>query len=132
MNANRFEISAEDMAKPESFRRALNRVLLSVQEDLDTLSKVYVPPDFDIQTTGSGVTYNQPPFPIRVALPPDVTPAGVLLGGLTNLSASGAPPTVAQDVKWVVKPGGGGLLVTHIPGLSTSSKYRVRLVVIRG
>lgn len=131
MSADRAQISAEDMAKPDSFRRALNSILLSIQEDLDTLGKIHLPADFDVQTTAVGTGYGQPPFPIRVALPEGVTPGAVLLGGLTNLSASGAPAVVAQDVKWVVKPGGGGILVQHIPGLSMSSKYRVRLVVIR-
>lgn len=129
----RLELKREDLTDPEL--RALNDILLAIQQrlgDLEALGGLFVVPPFVLMTNPTSTAYGQAPFPVRVSLPDDVTPAGVVLAGLENQTASGAPATVAHDVKWQVKPGGGGILVRHIPGLAVSTKYLVRLVVIRG
>ena len=131
----RQQLRAEDFGDNDSLRRALNDVLLSLQQRLgalEAMGSLYLPEPFVIQTTKAGTAYGTPPFPIRVALPEEITPAGVLLGSIENLDTSGAPATVAHDVKWQVKPGGGGILIRHIPGLKDDTKYLLRLVVIRG
>ncbi len=128
----RDQLRIEDVGDPMRLQKALNDILLSIQTRLDSLNQLYLPAAFELVTNATSTAYGQAPFPLRVALPPDVRPAGVILGGIENQSLSGAPATVAHDVKWAVKPGGGGLLVQHIPGLAVSTKYLVRLVVIRG
>ena len=130
----RQQLQAEDFGDNNTLRRALNDVLLDVQQRLgkvEGLNQLYVPPAFLIEI-GASAAYGVRPFPIRVALPADVTPVGVLLCGIENQTNTGAPATVAHDVKWLMKPGSGGILVRHIPGLAVSTKYLVRLVVIRG
>lgn len=130
----RQQLQATDFANNDVLRRSINDVFLDLTQrlgKLEGLNQVYLPPAFLIEI-GASAAYGVAPWPIRVALPADVTPAGVLLGGIENQTNTGVPATVAHDVKWQVKPGGGGLLVRHIPGLAVSTKYLVRLVVIRG
>lgn len=130
----RQQLQADDFSNNDVLRRSINDILLDIQQrlgDVEGLNQLYVPPAFTIEI-GASAAYGVAPWPLRVALPADVTPAGVLLGGIENQTTSGAPATVAHDVKWQVKPGGSGLLVRHIPGLSVNTKYLVRLVVIRG
>ncbi len=121
----RDQLRLEDVGDPMRLQKALNDILLSIQTRLDSFNQLYLPAPFEVLTGPSA-------FPVRVSLPPDVTPVGVMVGGIEDLTNSGGFSSVANDVKWQVKPGGGGLLVRQITGLSLSTKYLVRLVVIRG
>ena len=129
------QLQESDVAEPARLVRALNDILLDAQQRLgvlEELPRLFVVEPFVIQTNAVSTAYGQAPFPIRVALPQEVTPAGVVLVGLENLERGTIPGTVAFDVKWAVTPGGGGVLIRHIPALALDSKYLVRLVVIRG
>lgn len=134
MSGARLQLRSSDLDTKAQQLSATNDILLVIQQrlgDLEALSGLFLIDPFVIQTLAS-TAYGQAPFPLRVSLPSGINPAGVVLAGIEDQTVSGAPAAVAHDVKWQVKPGGGGILVRHIPGLAVSTKYLVRLVVIRG
>ena len=134
-SGQRQELQADDFDNNTKLRKSLNDILSDVQlrlGDLESLAGLYSVPPFVIQTNKTSTAYGNAPFPVRVALPEGLTPAGIVLAGIERQERGATPATVAQDVKWQVTPGGGGFLIRHIPGLDLDSKYLLRLVVIRG
>ena len=130
------QLQSDDMGDPEKLRKSLNNLLTDLQSRLsalEDLGKLFVPTPFELKTGGSTAP-GAAPFPVRIAMPSDVTPAGVVVAGVRNLTANGVAglATVGHDVKWEAAEGRKALRVLHIPGLQANKTYEVRLVVLRG
>ena len=131
----RMRIAASDAADPEKLARALNDILIDLDQrlgELEAMPGVYLPQPIEFLTPKAAPAFRVAPFPIRVALPDGITPDGVVIGSLVSLSRLSATPVVARDLQFEVRPGGGGLFIDFIPGLVADKRYLLRLVVFHG
>lgn len=130
------QLKADDMGDAEKLRKSLNSLLADVQGRLSTLEdlgKLVILAPFELKTGGSTAP-GSAPFPVRIALPSDVVPAGVVVIGVRNLTTNGVAglASVAHDAKWESAEGGKALRLLHVAGLQANKTYEVRLVVLRG
>ena len=130
------QIQSDELADPERFRKALNNLLSDVQgrvSALEDLGKLTIIPAFELKT-GASTAPGSAPFQVRLALPSDVTAAGVVVAGVRNLTPGGVAglASVAHDAKWEAAEGGRALRLLHLAGLQANKTYEVRLVVLRG
>jgi hypothetical protein len=122
----------EDTRGADGLNRPLNAFALETQRRLDVLEAragIYLPEPVTLLTGGT-VAQGTAPFPFRVAVPAGVSPRGVLVVGLDNLTTPGRAPTVAPWAAWT--PTDGGVLVQLVTGLLTNTRYSLQLAVLYG
>jgi len=122
----------EDTQGADNLNRPLNAFALETQRRLDALegrTGVYLPEPVTL-VTGASVAQGVAPFPFRVAVPTGVSPRGVLVVGLDNLTTPGRAPTVAPWAGWT--PTDGGVLVQLVTGLLRNTRYSLQLAVLYG
>lgn len=133
----RQQLEASDFDDPEKTRAAINDALSFIWLRLEALESTPGMLSLDVEfETGASVTPTAAPFVnggVRVACP--FTPTGLTLLRLqqTQPSAS-AVATGASDVKWsyATGPNGdGALIIDFVSGLSTNSRYSMRVGVTR-
>ena len=139
MSAKRPQISASDVKDPETFRRALNAILLDQATRLEALEGAKGLVELEIGfETGAVVSATAAPFlngGVRCSCP--FTPAGLTLLRIEQTMPAGQPVSAnAHDVKWhfAAGPGAGegALHIDFVTGLSTNSRYQLRVGVTRG
>ena len=129
------QLRAEDFGDAKDLRRALNDLLADVQgriATLEALAGLVVLEPLQLKT-GASTAPGSAPFPVRVGIPSNVTPAGVFCVGVRNLTTNGVAglASVAHDVKWESAEGGRAFRLLHVPGLQANKTYEMRLVVLR-
>ncbi len=140
MSAQRPQLQSDDVKEPERLRRVLNDILLGFATRLEALeaTKGLVELEFQFET-GAAVAVGTAPFTqngagVRTSCP--FTPTGLTLLRIDRVMPSGvAIPTTPSDVQWHFAAGPkaaeGALHIDFVTGLSTNSRYVLRVGVTR-
>lgn len=137
--AQRPQLQAADVKEPVQLRRVLNQTLLELCariEALEAAKGITVLPEIQFEI-GGALAPTSSPFlngGLRVTCP--FTPTGVVLLRLQPIwTATGTPPlsVLASDVKWrfAAGRGGGDVIIDFVTGLTTDTRYQMRLGVTR-
>ena len=139
MSTNRPQLTSADVKDPETFRKALNTILLDQATRLEALEGAKGLVELEIGfETGTSVSPTVAPFlngGVRCSCP--FTPTGLTLLRIEQTMPAGQPiSTNAHEVKWhfAAGPGAGegALHIDFVTGLSSNSRYQLRVGVTRG
>lgn len=126
----------------DALRDAANGIFTQLYERLEVLESgcTVVPLEDVTIETGAAVSPTDPPFSassgrVRVTCP--FTPKGLVLLRIERLFPAGDyTGTTASDVKWHYaagpQAGDGAVFIDFVTGLTTNSRFRMRLGAIRG
>lgn len=140
MSAQRPQIQADDAKDPERLRRVLNDILNGYSLRLESLESARGLVEMSVEfETGGTVAAGTAPFTadgagVRCSCP--FTPTGLVLLYIERTMPSGQPVSAnAHDVKWHFaagpRAGEGALHIDFVTGLSTNSRYAMRMGVTR-